>query len=388
MGLAALAPAPVDAAQPVAVAAARGRRARPRVAVDTPQLSVVIVNFCQWNNTARLTEQLRSSEAVRRGAAEVVIIDNHSPGIATAKRLRKLSGVSVVRSGRNEGFARAVNRGSRRSRGEWVLLLNPDVTVDPGFLDDVLEFASRFPAIDPKAGVIGFQMRHHDGSKQASAGVFPTLFRTLGGLFVPRSRRKCQHHRLDQRQPVPWVTGGCLLVRRDCFEQLDGLDESFFLYYEDVDFCRRARNGGWGVWYEPGLQVTHHFPLHTRAVPAPLRLVTRHALLTYAKKHWAGWQAKILGGVVWTEAKLRAALAGRRNDPDAVACFHKLGELVGHVLNDRTAEADATIRYAAEFLQGVAQANDGKTNQQFTAESAEDAERKQSMRKARTQEKS
>jgi N-acetylglucosaminyl-diphospho-decaprenol L-rhamnosyltransferase len=362
MGLAALAPAPADTAQPVAAAAARGRRHRPRVAVDTPQLSVVIVNFCQWNNTARLTEQLRFSEAIRRGAAEVVIIDNNSPGRQTARRLRKMSGVSVVRSGRNEGFARAVNRGSHRSRGEWVLLLNPDVTVSPGFLDEVLEFASRFPAIDAAAGVIGFQMRHQDGSRQASAGVFPTLARTLGGLLVPRGRRKCQHQSLDHRRPVPWVTGGCLLVRRDCFEQLGGLDESFFLYYEDVDFCRRARESGWGVWYEPGLQVTHHFPLHTRAVPAPLRLVTRHALLTYAKKHWAGWQAAVLGGVVWAEAKLRAALARRRNDATAADCFGRMGAMVGHVLKGRTAEAADSIRYAADFLEEIAHANDGKTS--------------------------
>ena len=58
-----------------------------------------------------------------------------------------------------------------------------------------------------------------------------------------------------------------MLVRRDCFEQLGGLDETFFLYYEDVDFCRRAREAGWSVWYDPALRVTHHFPLHTRAVP-------------------------------------------------------------------------------------------------------------------------
>jgi GT2 family glycosyltransferase len=201
-------------------------------------------------------------------------------------------------------------------------------------------------------------MRNRDGTRQASAGVFPTLLRTLVGLFVPRGRRKCQHHRLDRREPVPWVTGGCLLVRRDCFEHLRGLDESFFLYYEDVDFCRRARANGWGVWYEPGLKVTHHFPLHTRAVPPPLRLVTRHALLTYAKKHWAGWQAKLLGGVVWAEAIARAVVARRRNDQAGETCFRRLGELVGHVLHDRTAEADATVRFAAEFLHEVAQAND------------------------------
>jgi hypothetical protein len=116
------------------------------------------------------------------------------------------------------------------------------------------------------------------------------------------------------------------------------------------------------VWYDPALQVTHHHPLHTRAVPAPLRLVTRHALLTYAKKHWAGWQAAVLGGVVWTEAKLRGLMARRANDATATDCFRRLSELVGHVLNDRTADAEATIRYAADFLAEVANANDGRAS--------------------------
>jgi hypothetical protein len=90
-------------------------------------------------------------------------------------------------------------------------------------------------------------------------------------------------------------------------------------------------------------------------------LVTRHALLTYAKKHWAGWQAAVLGGVVWLEARARALLARRQHDEASEACFRKLGELVGHVLHGRTAQADAAIRYAADFLEAVAQANDRKT---------------------------
>ena len=124
----------------------RARTPRGGAAIETPQLSVVIVNFCQWRNTARLTRQLRRCEAVRRGAAEVVIVDNHSPADRLTRKLRRLSGVSVFRSGENHGFARAVNRGSRLSRGEWVLLLNPDVTVPDGFLDGVLDAAQRWPA--------------------------------------------------------------------------------------------------------------------------------------------------------------------------------------------------------------------------------------------------
>lgn len=331
-------------------------------AVESPQLSVVIVNFCQWRNTARLTRQLRRSEAVRRGAAEVVIVDNHSPSHRFASRLRRMSGVSVVRNGRNAGFAKAVNRGSHLSRGEWVLLLNPDVTVPDGFLDEVLDAAQRWPARDANAGVIGFQLRHRDGTRQASAGPFPTLLRTIAGLMLPRRLRKCRHQSLGARKAVPWVTGGCFLVRRDCFQQVGGLDENYFLYYEDVDFCQRARDAGWSIWYEPALQVTHHFPLHERKVPAPLRVVTRHALLTYARKHWPAWQAKLLSGLVWTEATFRESLARFRGESVAAGCFRELRHLVGDVARGRTAAIRKRIRFAADYLDGIASEQDGRTS--------------------------
>lgn len=357
--MAVAAPPPIDAPSP----APRLRTRPPRggAAIETPQLSVVIVNFCQWNNTARLTRQLRRCEAVRRGAAEIVIVDNHSPADRAARRLRRLSGVSVVRNGENRGFAKAVNRGGRLSRGEWVLLLNPDVTVPDGFLDEVLDAAQRWPARDLRAGVIGFQLRNRDGTRQASSGPFPTLLGTVAGLVLPRSRRKTRHRPLTGRRQVPWATGGCLLVRRDCYEEVGGLDESFFLYYEDVDFCRRARRAGWSVWYEPDLRVTHHFPLHMRAVPAPLRLVTRHALLTYSRKHWPGWQARLLSGLVWAEAAARELLARWRNQPAAAVCFRELRRLVGDVASGRAAAVARRVRFAAGFLDPIAAAQDGRT---------------------------
>ncbi len=300
-----MAVADVTARPPLLASAFRLRRRATVLAAGTPQISVVIVNFCQWRNTARLVHQLQRAEAMRRGAAEITIVDNHSPRSGVARRLARLPGVTVVLSRRNEGFATAVNHGAMQSRGEWVLLLNPDVTVADGFLDAVLESAQRWPARDPLAGVIGFQLRHQDGTRQASAGPFPTLLTTLGGLLLPRSRRRCRHQSPDNSTNVPWVTGGCLLARRDCFEQLGGMDPSFFLYYEDVDFCRRARLAGWSVWYDPALEVTHHFPLHSRKVPAPLRMITRHALITYAQKHWACWQSRLLAGIVWLESAVR-----------------------------------------------------------------------------------
>jgi GT2 family glycosyltransferase len=225
----------------------------------------------------------------------------------------------------------------------------------------VLATVDKLPATDPRPGVIGFRMRNRDGSGQASAGPYPTLLNTVAGLLRPRSRRKCRHHPATGRVPVEGVTGGCLLVRRDCFVQLGGLDESYFLYYEDVDFCRRAADAGWSVWYDPGLEVTHHWPLHARRVPAPLRLMTRHALLTYARKHWPRWQSRALSGVVWVEAGLRQAWAAVRGDRDSARCYGELHRIVGDVWHDRRVDARRRIRHAAAFLDPIAAEQDGRT---------------------------
>jgi GT2 family glycosyltransferase len=366
-----------DAVTPSPQTIALPAPARRRSAPPAPAVSVVIVNFCQWRNTGRLVGQLRRSVAARTGAADVVIVDNHSPAHPAARKLEKMHGVTVRRFGRNLGFARAVNRGVSEGANpgkprprhapppepsDWVLLLNPDVTVEDGFLDDVVTATEKVAATDPSAGVVGFRLRNRDGSDQASSGPFPTLMRTVAGLFLPRSRRKCTHRPEPTRQPVDWVTGGCLLVRRDCFRQLGGLDESFFLYYEDVDFCRRAVEAGWGVWFDPSLEVTHHWPLHARRVPAPLRLMTRHALLTYARKHWAGWRSRVMSAVVWAEAGLRQGWAAVRGDWDASRCYGQLRRLVGDVAAGRERDARRRIRYAAAFLDPIAAEQDGRTS--------------------------
>src|SRR5205085_11305847 len=121
-----------------------------RIAVATPQLSVVIVNYRQWGNTARLTRQLLAAESARCGIAEVVIVDNCSPAHFVRKSLRRTPGVSVRCFRQNRGFARGVNEACRLSRGDWFLLLNPDVALESGFLDSVLELAERVRADDPR----------------------------------------------------------------------------------------------------------------------------------------------------------------------------------------------------------------------------------------------
>ena len=135
----------------------RLRLVRPAALPRSPELSVVIVNFCQWRNTARLARQLRRSLAVRSGFAELVVVDNHSPFHPVVRRLKRLAGVTVRGFNRNHGFAKAVNRGSELGKGKWILLLNPDVTVEDGFLDDAIAAIDRMEDGGPHAGVVGFR---------------------------------------------------------------------------------------------------------------------------------------------------------------------------------------------------------------------------------------
>jgi GT2 family glycosyltransferase len=316
-------------------------RARPRKQTraisETPRLSVVIVNYRQWESTAGLVRQIRSAPAARRGAVEVVVVDNHSPAHPLLGRLRRWTGVSLRRWGANRGFARAVNEGCRLSRGQWFLLLNPDVSVTQEFVEGALAIADRLSTQEPRTGIVGFKLHNADGSRQLSFGPFPTLWGTLAGLLWPRWRRKYHHIDPSERCRVPWLTGCCLLVRRDCWLDLGGLDRDFFLYYEDVDLCRRASARGWSVWYEPGLSVIHRQPLHGRAVSPAMRMITRHALLTYARRHWPVWQCRLMAGVVGLEACLQRWAARYRGDRASADCFGEIGALAADMAAGRPA---------------------------------------------------
>jgi GT2 family glycosyltransferase len=329
----------------------------PGLPVDAPgspeaalRLSVVVVTYRQWRDAEALVARLGTAACVRSGAVEIVVVDNASPIDPAVARLRRATGVSLRRWGRNRGFAAAVNEGARLSRGEWLLLLNPDVTPTHGFLDAALSAAERRAAAEPRLGALGFRLRNPDGSPQGSTGRFPTLASTLLGLLRPRARRKYDGGPTDRPRRVDWATGCCLLIRRPCWDALGGLDGDFFLYYEDVDFCRRAAAAGWSVGYEPAAAVVHHRPLHGRPAPPRLRMITRHALLTYAGKHWPAWQARLLAAAVWVEAWGRRLSAQRAAEAEA---FAGLRAVAAALFRGRTADAARLVRRAVRRLDGA-----------------------------------
>jgi len=168
---------------PHAVAAPVGRP--PQVPVFArPRLSVVIVNYRQWDETSELVRQLVAADSTQRGLAEVVVVDNHSPRHPAITRLRRMPHVSVRRWSKNYGFARAVNEGCRLSQGDWFLLLNPDVTLSDDFLGQVLAHADELSASDPRLGVIGFHLRN---SRRLASTLDRADSDSLEHAFAPRA---------------------------------------------------------------------------------------------------------------------------------------------------------------------------------------------------------
>ena len=233
--------------------------------------------------------------------AEVVLVDNAShDGTADAVAERH-PGVRLVRSSQNLGFAAGNNLAARHAKGRVLLLLNPDALPARGCVARGLALMNG----DAGVGLAGARLLADDGSTQPSARMFPTLMQeaiVLSGLAArfPRSRWL---GRLDRTwadpahaAPVDWVPGAFALVRHDLFDRLGGFDERFFLYYEEVDLCRRIQAAGFRVQYWPELRVHHIGGVSARTVAgatvarsgSQLTLWrARSGLLYYRKNH--GW---------------------------------------------------------------------------------------------------
>lgn len=278
-----------------------------------PILTIVIVNYNSWQDVDRLIAALATAPEVIRGACEILVVDNASTGPLPPRLETPPVGVRVLMRPDNGGFAIGVNAGWRSARGRWLLLLNPDVVAGRDLPGRVLERIEHFERrSDARIGIVGFGLRDPSGRQQPSVGVDPTLLRSLGGLFLPRRRRKYQSGSRRQAGAVPWVTGACALVNVELLHALGGMDEDFFLYYEEVALCRSARRRGWSVEYDPSIEVVHLNPLQNRPITPSLRVITRHSKLLYFHKHLPAWEFLTLCRIVEAEAMVRGVVARLR----------------------------------------------------------------------------
>jgi len=315
--------------------------------MDDKALSVLIVTY----NSKRLIDALLTALAPQLEGldAEVVLVDNASHDGTADIVAERYPWVRLLRSQENLGFAAGNNLAAQSANGRMLLLLNPDALPEPGAIARGLQLMLAHPQV----GLGGGRLLGDDGSTQPSARMFPSLaqeFIVLSGLAAkyPRSRWFGRLDRTwadpDQPAAIDWAPGAFVYIPHALFRSLSGFDERFFLYYEEVDLCRRIQAAGSTIQYWPELRVHHIGGESARTVEgaavsssgAGSQLTlwrARAGLLYYRKNHgwltaWAvnrlerGWHA------------LRAARARRNGLPDKAAESDSLRALLARAWND------------------------------------------------------
>jgi GT2 family glycosyltransferase len=269
------------------------------------KFSIVIVEYASWPLTLRCIESLR---ATRHGGFEVIVVDNGSEG----KPSGIPSGTVVVESGRNLGFARAVNRGVAASSGEVVVLINPDSLVGEGFFEGI----EAFFGTNPRAAAAGPRILDGNGELQLSARREVSLVSGLLGrtslltrLFPDNSLVKGQFPAVTATEApakVDWVSGACMAVRRETLGSVGPLDERFFMYFEDADLCRRIRESGLDVYYLPDIEVSHQAGGSTKDRARAVWNLHKSAFL-YHRKHGSHGPLNLFSATVFLGLAIRAA---------------------------------------------------------------------------------
>lgn len=229
--------------------------------MKTPELQIIIVNYNSTDSFLRCLASIQSS--CGHITPSIWVWDNHSQD--NPSRIRKqFPEIHLTESKKNIGFGTAVNKGLVQSIAPYIMLLNPDTALSQGFIDKVLEYMSANSDI----GVLGPKIMNSDGSLQESARAFPN---GLTGLFGRKSflSRLFPNNALSKKNLLAggnsertifepdWVSGACMVVRREAVEQVGPMDERFFMYWEDADWCRRMKEKKWRVVYYPKAEVSH-----------------------------------------------------------------------------------------------------------------------------------
>lgn len=225
-----------------------------------PDVSIVILSYCQVGLVKQLLKLLAQFKLPF--AVETIVVDNASPTKSALALADQFPNVKFIGANRNAGFAAGNNIGIKAATGEYVLILNPDVAPSAQSLVELYQFMQQHQS----AGIAGPQLTNADGTYQLSCAKFPDwrlpLFRRtwMGKTKVGKAwldnvyLRQWDH--AEARQ-VDWLFGAVLMVRRSAMDKVGLLDERFFLYFEDLDWCRRFHAAGYEVWYVPSSRVVH-----------------------------------------------------------------------------------------------------------------------------------
>lgn len=279
-------------------------------------LTISIVSFNTKEYLKRCLQAILSTTGSLR--VHTIVIDNASRDGSAEMVASEFPRVEIIANQRNRGFAAANNQAIRRARGRHVLLLNPDTEVQPEALARLVRFLDEHP----EAAAVGAQLRNPDGSIQPSVRRFPTfasllhahtLLGRLGILRRAHDRQRMRGFSFNEARRVEQPSGAALAIRRNVFEQVGLLDEAYFIFYEEVDFCRRLAAANLPVYFEPRAVVIHHRGKSRQQVEVEVYPIQLQSLLHYLRK-FAGPNATAAFNVFFKPLLVAEVLVGLLDD--------------------------------------------------------------------------
>ena len=225
-----------------------------------PLVSVIVLNYRTPQETITCVQNVQKQTIADQ--IEIIVVENHSEDESIGvlrNRLQKYDNIRIIETPRNLGFGGGYDKGIAFAGGTYILINNPAKILQRDGIEKLVIAMEQDPAI----GIIAPKLVHDDGTLRSSVRSFPTpldviIKRTPLRHLFPRRLAHYVHHDVDsqQKQNIDWVVGGCLMIRRDLFAEIGGFDKRFFLFFEDIDLCRRIHLKGKKVVYDPSVTAT------------------------------------------------------------------------------------------------------------------------------------
>jgi GT2 family glycosyltransferase len=279
------------------------------------ELSISIVNF---NTKDYLRRCLNSIQENLKGINyEIIVVDNNSDDGSAEMLKEEFSSSLLIVNKQNLGAAKAKNQSFAIARGKYILILDSDIEILPGSIQKLCDFLEN----NPQAGIVGPRVLFPGYRPQHSCNhKFPDILSSFLNrvFFFSRFRYVFYRSRIGafylkvsyaKQRECFWLGGMCLLARRELINRLGGIDENFFIYYDDTDLCLRARKSGWRVYYLPVSGVIHHQGKGTAQLSHFLYPKIAAAEIYFFKKHYGSFQAKICALFIQFGMILRLALS-------------------------------------------------------------------------------
>ena len=257
-------------------------------------ISIVIVNFHTYKELTECLESIKKNKI----DYEVIVIDNEYIEIEYNKIKAEFSNsnIRIFPEHKNLGFPAAANKGAGYTKGGFLLFLNPDIVLEEDSLEKSLEFYKL-----NNVGILGCQQISEDGKIQLSFGRFPNFLREfqwknlwkLRSINYRKFLSKVEKY-ISSPTPVDWVSGSFLLISKDVYNSVEGFNKDFFIYYEDIDLCRRVKSAGYEVIYNPDIKFKHYHGKSAATNPKLSSKEYRNSQVYYYKKYNNAFQNFLL----------------------------------------------------------------------------------------------